>query len=135
MNVNQAAKLTGLPPKTLRYYEDVGLVSPARLPNGYRAFDGRDIQKLAFVANARSLGFSLKECRRLLSLYEDQSRSSAEVKSIASLQLKVLDKKHVEILAMQRELRRLIRACAGDGRPDCPIVEGLAQGVEEATVE
>ena len=127
MNVNQAAKLTGLPSKTLRYYEEVGLVSPARAANGYRVFEERDIQKLAFIANARSLGFSLEECRRLLSLYEDPSRSSAQVKSIARAQLKILDVKLRELLAMRRELRRLISGCNGDDRPDCPIVEGLAQ--------
>ncbi len=127
MNVNQAAKLTGLPSKTPRYYEEVGLVSPARAANGYRVFEERDIQKLAFIANARSLGFSLEECRRLLSLYEDPSRSSAQVKSIAQAQLKILDVKLRELLAMRRELRRLISGCNGDDRPDCPIVEGLAQ--------
>jgi MerR family transcriptional regulator, copper efflux regulator len=129
MNVNQAAKLTGLPSKTLRYYEEVGLVSPARAANGYRVYNERDVQKLAFIANARSLGFSLEECRRLLSLYEDPTRTSGQVKSIAQGQLKIMDVKLRELLAMRRELRRLISSCNGDDRPDCPIVEGLAQRI------
>ena len=129
MNVHQAAKLTGLPSKTLRYYEEVGLVSPARAANGYRVYDERDVQKLAFIANGRSLGFSLEECRHLLSLYEDPTRSSGQVKSIAQAQLKILDVKHNELLAMRRELRRLISSCNGDDRPDCPIVESLAQRI------
>ena len=129
MNVNQAAKLTGLPSKTLRYYEEGGLVSPARAANGYRVYDARDVQKLAFIANGRSLGFSLEECRRLLSLYEDPTRSSGQVKSTAQAQLNILDVKHKELLAMRRELRRLISSCNGDDRPDCPIVEGLAQRI------
>ncbi len=128
MNVKEAAEATGIPPKTLRYYEEVGLVAPARAENGYRVFGDSDLRKLAFVGRARGLGFSLDDCRKLLSLYEDQSRSSADVKSLARTHVVEIDRKLRELRLIKSELNRLISACHGDDRPDCPIVEGLASG-------
>lgn len=130
MNVKDAARATGLPSKTLRYYEDVGLVAPARAANGYRVYQDSDLHKLAFVGRARSLGFSLDDCRALLSLYEDRSRASADVKALAQDHVARIDRKLAEMTAIKSELQRLVSACHGDDRPDCPIVEGLA-GVKE----
>ncbi|MBR9826571.1 Cu(I)-responsive transcriptional regulator [Maricaulis sp. D1M11] len=126
MNVKQAAEATGIPSKTLRYYEEVGLVRPARAENGYRVYAETDLRKLVFVGRARGLGFSLEDCRRLLSLYEDQSRASADVKVLARSHVDEIDRKLKELRAIKAELNRLISACHGDDRPDCPIVEGLA---------
>jgi MerR family copper efflux transcriptional regulator len=126
MNVKHAAAATGLPPKTLRYYEEIGLVCPKRAENGYRVYRSNDLQKLAFVGRARGLGFSLDDCRMLLSLYEDQARSSAEVKALAKAHVDEIDRKLDELRSIRGELSRLISACHGDDRPDCPIVEGLA---------
>jgi MerR family copper efflux transcriptional regulator len=126
MNVKDAAEVTGLPAKTIRYYEEVGLVTPARSGNGYRVYQPKDIQKLAFVGRARGLGFALDDCRKLLSLYEDQSRSSADVKALAKTHVAEINLKLKELRAIKAELNRLVGACHGDDRPDCPIVEGLA---------
>lgn len=126
MNVKEAAQATGLPAKTLRYYEDVGLVTPMRAENGYRVYQDKDLQKLAFVGRARGLGFSLEDCRKLLSLYEDQSRTSADVKALAKSHVAEIDLKLKALRAIKQELNRLVQACHGDDRPDCPIVEGLA---------
>lgn len=126
MNVKDAARATGLASKTLRYYEDVGLVAPARAANGYRVYQDSDLHKLAFVGRARSLGFSLDDCRALLSLYEDRSRASADVKALALGHVAEIDRKLAEMTAIKSELQRLVSACHGDDRPDCPIVEGLA---------
>ena len=126
MNVKEASQATGLPAKTIRYYEDVGLVTPLRAENGYRVYRANDLQKLAFVGRARGLGFSLEDCRKLLSLYEDQSRTSADVKALAKSHVAEIDLKLKELHAIKRELNRLVDACHGDDRPDCPIVEGLA---------
>ena len=133
MNVKEASAVTGLPAKTLRYYEDVGLVRPMRAENGYRVYQPADLQKLAFVGRARGLGFALDDCRKLLSLYEDQSRSSADVKALARRHVDLIDVKLRELRSIRSELNRLISACHGDDRPDCPIVEGLAaaDAVEE----
>lgn len=127
MNIKSVSDATGLPAKTIRYYEEVGLVRPAREANGYRVFSENDVHKLAFLARARSLGFPVESCRSLLALYEDRSRASADVRSIAQSHLEEIDQKLVELTAMRDTLQGLVTACAGDNRPDCPILSDLAQ--------
>lgn len=126
MNIGDIAHRSGLPPKTIRYYEDIGLIRPARSENGYRSFSERELHKLAFLARARSLGFSIEDCRALLALYEDAGRTSSEVKSIAEKHLERIDAKIRDLAEMRRTLNVLVEACAGDQRPDCPILESLA---------
>lgn len=130
MNIGEAAAASGLPAKTIRYYEDIGLVRPDRGANGYRDFSGTDTRKLAFVARARSLGFSVEECRALLSLYEDENRASADVRRLAGEHLTQIDAKIAELQAMRRTLADLVERCRGDERPDCPIIDRLAQAGE-----
>ncbi|MCC5984656.1 MAG: MerR family transcriptional regulator, partial [Rhodobacteraceae bacterium] len=77
MNIGDVSARTGLPAKTIRYYEDIALITPARAANGYRRFGERDLHRLAFLKRARALGFTVEECRQLLALYEDRSRASA----------------------------------------------------------
>ncbi len=126
MNIGDAASQSGLPAKTIRYYEDIGLVNPGRGVNGYRRFSESDLHKLAFVQRARSLGFSIEECRALLSLYNDRERASADVKTLARSHLDQISEKIKDLQAMQKTLSELIKHCHGDERPDCPILEGLA---------
>lgn len=127
MNIKSVSAATGLPAKTIRYYEDVGLVRPKREANGYRVFSDTDMHKLAFLARARSLGFPLESCRNLLALYDDKSRASADVKDIAQDHLREIDQKLAELGAMRDTLAELVQSCAGDSRPDCPILADLAQ--------
>ncbi len=126
MNISDAAGLSGLPNKTIRYYEDIGLVQPQRSGNGYRAFTESDVHKLRFLCRARSLGFSIEDCRALLDLYEERHRSSADVKRIAKANLAQIDMKIGELQAMRHTLVHLIDSCHGDDRPDCPILDDLA---------
>ena len=126
MNISEASVATGLPAKTIRYYEEIGLIRAQRQANGYRAFGESDLHKLAFLARARSLGFTIDNCRSLLELYDDQDRASADVKRIASAHLAEIEQKLVELTAMGDTLRHLIHACSGDNRPDCPILNDLA---------
>jgi len=126
MNISDVSALSGLPAKTIRYYEDIGLVRPARGANGYRSFDESDVHKLAFLARARSLGFTIEDCRALLALYEDRDRASADVKQVAEDHLGRIDRKIRELQAMHATLTDLIHRCHGDDRPDCPILEDLA---------
>ncbi|MGX0977137.1 MerR family copper efflux transcriptional regulator [Roseovarius sp. MBR-51] len=128
MNISEAAQETGLPAKTIRYYEDIGLIRPLRESNGYRAFRKSDIHKLAFLGRARALGFSIEDCRKLLALYEDQDRASGDVKHLAEEHLAQIEDKIAQLQSMQATLRHLVRACAGDARPDCPILRDLAEG-------
>lgn len=126
MNIGEVAERSGLPAKTIRYYEDIGLIRPDRRDNGYRSFADKHLHKLAFIGRARALGFTIDECRTLLALYEDADRSSAEVKHLAQDHLARIDAKIAELQDMRATLSHLVRACAGDDRPDCPILQGLA---------
>ena len=126
MNIGTAARLTGLPAKTIRYYEDIGLIVPARSTNGYRTYDEPHIHRLAFLQRARSLGFSIDECRLLLSLYDDGNRLSSDVKRIALEKISEIDRKIEELSGMRAALAHLAENCHGDDRPDCPILDDLA---------
>jgi len=126
MNISDAAKATNLSPKTIRYYESIYLIVADRLANGYRDYIDAHIHKLRFVQRSRSLGFSIDDCRTLLSLYEDQNRASAEVKNIARKHLEEIGAKITELQDLQETLSHLVEHCAGDHRPDCPIMDGLS---------
>ncbi|NBB98968.1 MAG: Cu(I)-responsive transcriptional regulator [Alphaproteobacteria bacterium] len=127
MNISQAGERSGLPPKTIRFYEEIGLIAPTRQSNGYRDFSEDDLHKLAFLRRARALGFSTDECRQLMGLYTDQTRASADVKALATAQLARIDAQLAELQEMRRTLADLVSACAGDARPDCPILSDLAR--------
>ena len=126
MNIGDAAKQSGLPAKTIRYYEDIALVVPGRTGNGYRSYSQSDVHKLQFVQRARGLGFSVEDCRALLSLYEDDNRASADVKAIAVGHLDAIEKKIAELKALHKTLKHLVDHCHGDQRPHCPIIDDLA---------
>ncbi len=125
MNIGDVATSTGLPAKTIRYYEDIGLIKPLRDDNGYRRFRNQDVHKLNFLGRARALGFTIEDCRTLLALYEDETRASADVKRVARQHLTQIEAKIADLNAMQNTLSHLIEACAGDDRPDCPILQDL----------
>lgn len=126
MNIGQVAEKAGLAAKTIRYYEEIGLVRPDRGPNGYREFGEPDLHKLAFVCQARKLGFSIEECRALLNLYEDHQRSSSDVKQLAARHLAEIDVKITELQKMRSVLADLVEKCSGDERPNCPILDKLS---------
>jgi Cu(I)-responsive transcriptional regulator len=127
MNIGDVSRRSGLPAKTIRYYEDIGLIRPQRSENGYRNFREQDLHKLAFLGRARALGFTIEDCRTLMALYDDDARESAQVKRIAQEHLRQIDDKIAQLQSMRATLDTLVSACAGDHRPDCPILEDLAQ--------
>ena len=126
MNISQASEATGLPAKTIRYYEEIELVRPERRANGYRHFAPSDVHKLRFLARARALGFGIDDCRSLLALWEDRERASADVRGIARAHLAEIEAKISDLAAMRDTLAHLVEHCAGDARPDCPILDDLA---------
>ena len=125
MNIGNVSTLSGLPVKTIRYYEEIGLVRPLRDTNGYRAFRDQELHKLAFLGRARSLGFTIEDCRALVALYDDKTRASADVKRIANEHLEHIETKIAGLEAMRDTLSHLIDECSGDHRPDCPILKDL----------
>ncbi|MCC5959955.1 MAG: Cu(I)-responsive transcriptional regulator [Rhodobacteraceae bacterium] len=130
MNISEAGRRAGLPAKTIRFYEDIGLIQPARMGNGYRDFSEEDLHRLAFLRRARALGFSVEECRQLLGLYQDRTRTSADVKRLARQHLQRVDDQLAELQQMRATLAHLIQACSGDQSPDCPILADLAQSAK-----
>lgn len=127
MNIGTVAVRSGVPPKTIRYYESVGLIPSAdRAPNGYRVYDEVDVQTLRFIQRARDLGFSVEDVASLLALWRDRNRASAEVKGLALRRIEHVERKILKLETIKRALLDLAERCHGDDRPDCPILEQLA---------
>lgn len=127
--IGEAARETGVPAKTLRYYESIDLVPASdRAANGYRLYGERAIHELHFVKRARDLGFSVEDVRRLLALWRDPSRSSGEVRELARQHAAAIERKIQELQALRATLEDLVSRCHGSDRPDCPILQDLAKG-------
>jgi MerR family copper efflux transcriptional regulator len=127
MNIGEASAASGVSVKMARYYEQIGLLPAAqRSQAGYRVYDADAIHRLRFIRRARDLGFSIAEITRLLALWGDDQRASADVKAVALAHVKELERKITEMTAMKRTLEHLARHCHGDDRPHCPILEDLA---------
>lgn len=132
MNIGDAAKASKVSAKMIRYYEQIGLIPPAaRTSSGYRTFTQADIHRLRFIRRARDLGFAVAEISDLLGLWNDQSRQSADVKRLAELHIAELDRRMETLRQMADTLKNLVRSCAGDERPDCPILKTLEQTDED----
>jgi Cu(I)-responsive transcriptional regulator len=128
VNIGAASEASGVSQRMIRHYEKIGLVpAPARRESGYRDYSQADVHRLRFIANARDLGFPIEEIRTLLGLWSDQGRSSAEVKAVAEARAAELGRKARALDAMRRTLIDLARSCHGDDRPECPIIDRLAE--------
>lgn len=132
MNIGAVAARTGLPPKTIRYYELIGLLLPApRSPSGYRLYEATDIEVLRFVNRARTLGFATAEIASLLDLWRNKDRGAADVKVLASKHIKDVDDKIAELMSLRHAVAELVERCQGDDRPVCPILDELANGRDD----
>jgi MerR family copper efflux transcriptional regulator len=127
VNIGDAAAASGVSAKMIRHYEAIGLLSAARSANGYRVYADRDVSVLRFIRHARDLGFPLEDVRRLLGLWQDRGRASAEVKRLALAHVEALEAKAESLRSMAASLRHLAAHCHGDARPDCPILDDLAR--------
>lgn len=129
MNIGQAARRSGLSTKMIRYYESIGLLKPAtRSDSGYRLYQAQDLHSLAFIKRSRDLGFSLEEVGKLLTLWQDRQRASADVKALAMQHIDELNRRIEELVSLRDTLGELVSHCQGDERPDCPILKDLANG-------
>ncbi|HIC28079.1 MAG TPA: Cu(I)-responsive transcriptional regulator [Rhodospirillales bacterium] len=127
MNIGAAAEATGVPPKTIRYYESIGLIPPAtRAENGYRHYTGFDIETLKFIQRTRHLGFSVKDVGGLLALWHDKDRTSASVKALALNHISDVEQRIQELDTIRKTLIDLTERCHGDDRPECPILDEFA---------
>ena len=128
MNIGEVSERSGLPAKTIRYYEEIGLINIPRDPNGYRRFGDGELEHLSFLARARGLGFSIEDCRALLGLYRNAERASSEVKAIATRHLEAIEAKIHDLTSMRESLADMVESCAGDHQPHCSILDGLSKG-------
>ena len=127
MQIGEAARRAGLTVKTVRYYANIGMVTPRQVAaTGYRDYGADDVAKLQFVGKARRFDFSVEECRELLGLYEDRNRPSREVKALTMKKIGEIDARLAELRSLKDELSGLASACDGDSRPDCPILNALS---------
>lgn len=127
LDIGGCARATGIPAKTIRYYESIGLLPPAkRAGNGYRRYSETEIETLRFVRRARDLGFSLGEIAKLLALWRDRNRTSADVKALALEHARALDERIAKLASMRKTVLELAQRCHGDHRPDCPILADMA---------
>jgi len=126
VKIGEASAASGISERMIRHYEKIGLVpAAARRNSGYRDYDARDLHTLRFIGRARDLGFSMEEIQRLLELWQDRSRASADVKALALARVAELRRKELQLHEMRRSLEHLAASCHGDDRPDCPILGGL----------
>jgi MerR family transcriptional regulator, copper efflux regulator len=125
VNIGTAAKLSGVTAKMIRHYETLGLIGSRRLANGYRDYGEADVARLRFIRHARALAFPLEDVRKLLALWVDRNRASADVREIALSHVAALEAKAEAMQAMASSLRHLAAHCCGDSRPDCPILDEL----------
>jgi len=127
MQIGSVAEQSGVPAKTIRYYESIGLIGQAlRTGSGYRVYGEQDVQTLRFILRARSLGFSVNDVAGLLGLWQDACRTSAQVKAMAESHRTNINRKIAELRGMRDTLDHLIAQCHGDERPECPILDDLA---------
>ena len=127
LNIGEAARLSNLTVKTVRYYADIGLVKPLRnIGTGYRDFSEDDLAQLQFISKARKFNFSIQECEELLSLYSDKNRSSKEVKALTLEKISEIDAKLHELKNLRYQLSFLANNCKGNDRPECPILDALS---------
>lgn len=127
MNIGEAAKISGVNAKLIRHYESIGIIPKAhRSDAGYRVYTEADVNILSFVKRSRTLGFSMKEIKKLVSLWRNKSRASSEVKNLATKHVEEMEKKIFELQCMVKTLKHLAKNCHGDHRPDCPILNDLA---------
>lgn len=130
MNIGEAAAASGVSAKMIRHYESIGLIrAPLRTEGNYRVYNTEDVHVLHFIKRARTLGFSIEKTAMLLGLWQDRSRASSDVKKLALAHTAELEERILELQEMVSTLKHLAECCSGDDRPDCPILNDLAQVV------
>lgn len=128
MRIKEVSKRTGLPEKTIRYYEEIGLVNPPRNPeNGYREFSEQNSNDLHFLHQAREMDFSLEECKQLLELKRDPNRVSHEVKSLVNAHIEQIEQRIANLMNLKEVLTHLAAQCSGDESPECAILTGIQE--------
>ncbi len=127
VSIGEAAQRSGVSARMVRHYESLGLLpAVARTESGYRQYGETDIHTLRFIKRSRDLGFSMEEIAELVGLWNNRRRASASVKRIAEKHLGELEQRIADMQSMRSTLAHLVHCCHGDSRPECPILDDLA---------
>ena len=127
MYISELSKKLKISTRTIRHYEEIGIIASKRLTNNYRYFDKDNVDKVKFCARARKLGFSLNECKELIKLFKNDNRKSENVRNIAKKKLESINQQICELRDLKMSLEWLIKKCPGNNKPDCPIIDELAK--------
>lgn len=120
MLIGELAELTGMTTKTLRFYEEQGVLTPARrAANGYREYDGDSIARLDFIARARAAGLSIAQIRDILAVYEPGHAACSQVRDVLTTQLAELDKKILELSRLREAVATSLAAVASGNPTEC----------------
>lgn len=124
--IGAVAKRTGLKVPTIRFYEQEGLLpAPERTESGRRLYAEADVRRLSFIRHARALGFDLEAIRSLLDLSDHPDRPCDEADSIARAHLTAVETRIAQLRALQRELARIVKSCAGGVASECRVIDAL----------
>ena len=127
VSIGEAAQRSGVSARMVRHYESLGLLpAVARTESGYRQYGEADIHTLRFIKRSRDLGFSMEEIAELVGLWNNRRRASSSVKRIAEKHLGELEQRIADMQSMRSTLAHLVHCCHGDSRPECPILDDLA---------
>lgn len=127
LSTSDLAKQSGINLESIRFYERQGLLpKPPRTASGYRVFPQESVRRVRFIKRAQALGFTLREIKQLIALRAHPETACADVRTQAEAKIADIAQKISDLRAMQRELTRLARACAGQPQSHCcPILTKL----------
>ncbi len=129
LRIGELARRAGVNSRTIRFYEAIGLVpKPARLLNGYRVYDERDLERLRFIRRAQALGLTLEAIRDILALHDTGSRPCCRVRELAGQRLAEIDRQISELQRLRSELAALVERVTQATQPEasggvCPAIE------------
>ncbi|WP_102795154.1 MerR family transcriptional regulator [Bowmanella denitrificans] len=128
MQINQLAKQADVPAKTIRYYEDIGLLNPpVRAANGYRQYKSDDVHRLVFIRRCRDLQISLDDIRQMLAVQADNSAPCAQVDQIIQQQLTRVQVARQELEKLEHSLTTLANSCKRNRIDECGILHRLTE--------
>ncbi len=140
IRIGELAAHFGLNPKTIRYYEEIGLLPRAdRSDSGYRLYDEQDVERLGFIRRAKTLGLSLDEIRDILSVQAEGEPPCGQVLDLIDMKISAIDQRMAELAAFRTELATLRATWSDEGESlrrgatpayICPIIEQQTE-VEE----
>jgi len=126
MKIGELSAETDCKIETIRYYEKIRLLpEPSRSTGGYREYNVDHLKRLSFIRRCRELGFTIEEIRGLLELVDGGDYTCSDVKKITLEHVNSIRQKITDLKRLEKTLSQIASQCAGDGTPECPIIDAL----------